>query len=99
MHLTKDEEKMLSGGYGEGYRRAMDILVKMGDFYGAESMVPISIAYLVMGTDSPDRSMFKFLKEFADQGVTFRCPRTFTFSGGEGEEVNKKLGGQFTWAT
>jgi predicted aconitase len=31
MHLTKDEEKMLSGGYGEGYRKAMEILVKLYD--------------------------------------------------------------------
>ena len=35
MRLTKDEERMLAGGYGEGYRRAIDILVKMGEFYDA----------------------------------------------------------------
>ena len=40
MRLTKDEEKMLSGGYGEGYKRAMEILVEMGKFYDAKRMVP-----------------------------------------------------------
>jgi predicted aconitase len=42
MRLTQDEEKMLSGGYGEATRRAMDILVKMGEYSGAERMVPVS---------------------------------------------------------
>ena len=49
MRLTKDEEKMLSGGYGEGYKRAMEILVEMGKFYDAKRLVPISMAYLVVG--------------------------------------------------
>ena len=40
MQLTKDEEKMLSGGYGEGYKRAMEILVKLGEFYDAKRLDP-----------------------------------------------------------
>ncbi len=49
MRLTEDEERMLAGEYGEGYRRAIEILVKMGEFYDAERLVPISMAYLVEG--------------------------------------------------
>jgi predicted aconitase len=37
MKLTKDEKKMLSGGYGEATRRAMEILVKMGEYAGASA--------------------------------------------------------------
>ena len=37
MKLTKDEEKMLSGGQGEAYRRAMEILVKMGEYAGGNA--------------------------------------------------------------
>ncbi len=46
MRLRPDEEKMLSGGDGEAKRRAMEILVKMGDYSGAERMVPVSWADL-----------------------------------------------------
>jgi predicted aconitase len=100
MRLTEDEEKMLSGGYGEGYRRAIEILVKMGDFYGAECLVPISIAFIVMGTDSVDKDLFLFLNEFADQGATFKSPLTITFPGTpERDTLNQKLGAQFTYST
>ena len=55
MELTKDEEKMLSGGYGEGYKRALEILVRMGEFYDAKRLVPISMAYLVEGPNPAKR--------------------------------------------
>jgi len=75
MQLTKDEEKMLSGGYGEGYKRAMEILVKLGEFYDAKRFVPISMAYLVVGPSprSPGKAI-EWLNEMADLGTTFKCP-------------------------
>ncbi|MEM3325588.1 MAG: aconitase X, partial [Thermoplasmata archaeon] len=36
MFLTKEEEKMLNGEMGEAKRKAMEIIVKLGDFFGAE---------------------------------------------------------------
>ena len=100
MQLTKDEEKMLSGGYGEGYRRALEILVKMGDYYGAESMVPVSMAYITMGTDSTDKALFNWTKEFADLGTTFKCPLTIAFPGSPDRiEVDRKMGAQFTYSS
>jgi predicted aconitase len=100
MQLTEDEKRMLSGGYGEGYRRAMEILVQLGDYYGAECMVPISMAYIVMGIDSPDKDLFQLLKWFADQGTKFRCPLTIAFPGTlERSEVDQKLGAQFTYGS
>ena len=76
MRLTKDEEKMLSGGYGEGYKRAMEILVEMGKFYDAKRMVPVSMAYLVEGP-KPSQTREKRSNgstEMADLGTTFKCP-------------------------
>jgi predicted aconitase len=100
MRLTKDEEKMLSGGYGEGYRKAMEILVKLGEYYDAECMVPISMAYLVLGTDSPDNELYKWIKEFVDLGVTFKCPLTIAFPGApETIELDQRLGAQFTYGS
>jgi predicted aconitase len=99
MELTKDEEKMLSGGYGEGYRRAIEILVKMGEFYDAKRLIPISMAYLVEGPNpgKPGQAA-KWLEEMADLGTTFKCPLplapldgpTFTDYG-----VHKRLGTVF----
>ena len=44
MFLTQDEQKMCDGEYGETIRKSMDILVALGDIYGAEKFVDISSA-------------------------------------------------------
>jgi len=44
MHLTKGEEKTLAGEEGETRRRAIEILVALGDIYGSEKLVDISSA-------------------------------------------------------
>lgn len=99
MQLTKDEEKMLSGGYGEGYRRAIEILVKLGEFYDAKRLVPISMAYLVVGpSPSKPGKASEWLNELADLGTTFKCPLAFVpvDSGSFSDyELHKKLGAVF----
>jgi predicted aconitase len=99
MRLTKDEEKMLAGGYGEGYKKAMEVLVQLGEYYGAECMVPVNMAFVTMGVDSPDGALFKWLKEFADLGVTYKCPLTIAFGGGpDRNKFEQSLGAQFSFA-
>lgn len=44
MHLTKKEEAMCNGEYGETIRKSMDILVALGDIYGASELVDITSA-------------------------------------------------------
>jgi predicted aconitase len=44
MHLTADEERTLAGEEGPGRQRAMELLVALGDIYGAERLVPIASA-------------------------------------------------------
>ena len=44
MFLTKEEEKMASGEYGETIRKSMDILIALGDIYGADKFVDIKSA-------------------------------------------------------
>jgi cis-L-3-hydroxyproline dehydratase len=101
MQLTKDEEKMLSGGYGEGYRRAIEILVKLGEFYDAKRLVPISMAYLVVGPSpsSPGKAS-EWLTEMADLGTTFKCPLALTpldTITPSSYELHKKLGAVFAY--
>jgi predicted aconitase len=106
MQLTKDEEKMLSGGYGEATRRAMEILVKMGEYEDAKRMFPVSWADLSTFSgiggghgDSPDNDMYKFMKEFDDlcaqENVKFRCPITLADAGTpERNEKMTRMGAQ-----
>jgi len=41
MYLTKDEEKILNGEQGEVTERLFRLLVRLGDIYGADKMIPI----------------------------------------------------------
>ena len=41
MHLTKEEEKILDGEDGEVSERLFRLLVRLGDIYGAEKMIPV----------------------------------------------------------
>ena len=44
MYLTKDEEKTLRGDDGETLQKAIEILVALGDIYGADALIPIKSA-------------------------------------------------------
>lgn len=46
MYLTKEEEKTLEGEYGETLRKATEILVALGDIYGADSLIPVKSAQI-----------------------------------------------------
>jgi predicted aconitase len=46
MYLTREEEKMLDGEYGESVRKFMELLVKLGEINGAERMIPVSSAQI-----------------------------------------------------
>ncbi|MDR2944458.1 MAG: aconitase X catalytic domain-containing protein [Methanosarcinales archaeon] len=44
MYLTKEEEKTLRGDDGETLRKMIEILVALGDIYGADALIPIKSA-------------------------------------------------------
>lgn len=46
MHLTKEEEHLLEGECGDTLRRAMEMLVALGDIYGAERLIGIKSAQI-----------------------------------------------------
>jgi predicted aconitase len=75
MQLTKDEEKMLSGGYGKGFQKAMSILVKMGEFYDAKRLIPITIAFMTLGPSPAKPAQAPlWLEQLADEGAYFLTP-------------------------
>lgn len=46
MHLSSEEERYCSGEKGETLRKAMEILVALGDIYDAERLIPIKSAQI-----------------------------------------------------
>lgn len=46
MRLTLDEQKMLNGEYGYPVQKGMEILVQLGEIYGAEEMLTVSNVHM-----------------------------------------------------
>ncbi|MCD6502903.1 MAG: hypothetical protein DRN30_01230 [Thermoplasmata archaeon] len=46
MYLTKEEEKALDGEFGEAIEKAMQILVALGEVYGADRLIKITSAHI-----------------------------------------------------
>jgi len=46
MHLSAPEERILAGEEGPGRQKAMELLVALGDIYGAKRLIPISSAQI-----------------------------------------------------
>ncbi len=75
MNLSKDEEKILAGEKGEVAARSMRLLVKLGDIYGADKMIPIGsaqgagVSYKSIGDPGRD-----FLEDYARLGAKVQVP-------------------------
>jgi predicted aconitase len=99
MQLTKDEEKMLSGGMGKGYQKAMEVLVKMGEFYDAKRLIPVNMAFLTLGP-SPRKpaAARQWLEWLAEHGATYKCPLAMApveTSQNPDSDIHNRLGGVF----
>lgn len=46
MHLTGEEEQIYEGEFGDTLQRSMEILVALGDIYGADKLIPIESAQI-----------------------------------------------------
>lgn len=75
VHLTKEEQKMLDGEYGEAPQQAMEILYALAKIYNAKNMIPISsaqiagVSYATIGDAG-----LEYLKEYAKKGAKVRVP-------------------------
>jgi predicted aconitase len=54
MYLSKDEKKMIDGHHGEGVRKAMEILVAIGEAFGAERMIDVSRVHVALSNQEAD---------------------------------------------
>ena len=68
MHLSNQEERILRGEEGHGKRKALEILVALGEIYGAKRLIPIASAQ-VSGASfkTIGDAGIKFLEDFSSE--------------------------------
>ena len=81
MYLTKEEEAILEGEYGEALEIAMSVLVKMGDMYDADRMIEIENVHIDAASYATiyDAGLY-FCEKFSKSGVIFKVPATLNAS-------------------
>ncbi|MFQ6078973.1 MAG: aconitase X [Thermodesulfobacteriota bacterium] len=73
MHLTKEQERMLSGEEGEVPERMFRLLVRLGDIYSADRMIPVgSVQVAGVSYKSIGDPGLEFLEDFATKGAKVR---------------------------
>jgi predicted aconitase len=82
MDLSPEQHSMLTGDYGKATRKAMQILVKLGEIYGAQRLVPVSSVQVAgVSYDNLGESGLHFLSEMADGGGQARVFTTLNPAG------------------
>lgn len=82
MYLTPEEQAMYDGKKGTAIEKSMEILVALGDIYGAERMVDITsaqisgVSYKTIGDAG-----LEYLEELASTGVQVKVPSTLNPAG------------------
>ena len=74
MHLNSEQEKMLGGRKGDAKQFAMEIVSKVGDAVGADSLVPIKSAHVLAHFSSLHEAGVDLLERFAESGGKFAVP-------------------------
>ncbi|MBU2560576.1 aconitase X catalytic domain-containing protein [archaeon] len=82
MELTKSEENILQGKEGEGKKKAMEILVTLGEINEAEKLIPVKsvqvsgVSYMTIGDAGLD-----FIRDWANAGAKAAAFATLNPSG------------------
>lgn len=77
MRLTADEREMLAGRDGEAVKTAMEILVKLGEMYGAERLLDVDSVHIVLAMyKSIYDAGVEVVEKFAELGGRFKVPTT-----------------------
>jgi predicted aconitase len=71
LYLTREEERILDGEFGEGTQKALELLVAIGDAYDSEKMVPITRAHAASSGQEGD---LYFVELLANGGARCKVP-------------------------
>lgn len=92
MYLTKDEESILDGEQGEVLERSMRLLVRLGEIYGAEKMIPVgSVQVAGVSFKSVGEPGLAFLEDYSEKGAKVKV-LTYLNPAGMDMENWKELG-------
>lgn len=92
MYLTPDEEKILNGEEGPVQERMFRLLVRLGEIYGADKMIPVgSVQVAGVSYKSIEEPGTEFLEDIASQGAKVKV-LTFLNPAGMDLENWKELG-------
>ncbi|MFL7791121.1 MAG: aconitase X [Anaerolineae bacterium] len=82
LQLSAEEQAMASGELGPGVRKAMEIVVALGQIYGAQRLVEVgSVQVAGVSYRNLGEAGLEFLSQWADQGVRVRVPTTLNPAG------------------
>ena len=82
LRLTPEEQAMLAGEAGPGVQKAMEIVIALGQIYGAADLAPVAsvqvsgVSYKNLGDAG-----LEFLQDWATQGARARVPATLNPAG------------------
>ncbi|MCX6803064.1 MAG: aconitase X catalytic domain-containing protein [Candidatus Diapherotrites archaeon] len=69
MQLTKEEKEMAAGKHGRALKKSMEILIALGEIYGAEKLVDVtSVQIAGVSYDNLGDAGLEFLEELAKDG-------------------------------
>jgi predicted aconitase len=82
MELTAEEQAMLAGHHGPATTKAMEILVALGNIYGAENLVPVtSVQVAGVSYSNVGQAGLEFIRDWAEQGASVMVPTTLNPAG------------------
>jgi len=88
MYLTKEEERVYDGEQGWAYQIAMKILVRLGDLFGADRLIPIETAHLSgVSYKTTGDAATDFLQALVDSKGRVRVKSTTNPSGFDEERI------------
>ncbi len=82
MKLTDEEKRMLGGEFGQPVKMAMDIVVAIGEIYGAEKLIPVKTAHIAgLSLKSHGIAGMEWVEDIAKSGAKVRVPTTLNVIG------------------
>jgi hypothetical protein len=76
MQINDEERAMLAGEMGEAVRRAIELQIKVGDFFGADRFVPVDSVHMMAEIESMHEPCLEWVQEMAALGGRVRVPTT-----------------------
>ncbi|BDT76715.1 hypothetical protein PKF023_05180 [Polynucleobacter yangtzensis] len=89
MKLNAEEKAMLAGEFGPVRQIAIQHQIKVGEFFGAEDLVPVSQAHIMADTESLGEAGVEWLEGLAKNSVSDRMVRIPTITDPRGTDFTK----------